>query len=270
VVLDRAIGLRARRVLGRSIALALVATVVIAATASAELAQKGDLFVNFNGGIKPVALPRSTPAPISVRIEGKVRVLSGATPPALREISMALNRAGRLDMTGLPVCHRGKIASLNSEEALAACGPSLVGSGGIVAQTYLPNQVPSPLRGNVLLFNGVSGGHPAILAHVYQKYPPVTYLIVFTIKHNGKGAFGTVIDGKIPPSANRNGYLTSIFLQFERRYTYRGVRRSYISANCAAPAGLNSGIFPFARVSMAFEDGRTLSSTLDRSCKVSG
>ncbi len=268
MVLDRALGRRARRVAARSIALALVATAVIAAVASAELAQKGDLFVNFNGGIKPVALPRSTPAPISVRIEGRVRVLPGGSPPALREISMALNRAGRLDFTGLPRCHRNEIDSVSSEEALAACGPSLVGSGGIVAQTYLPSQAPSPLRGNVLLFNGVVGGRPAILADVYQKSPPVTYLIVFTIKHNGSGAFGTVIDGKIPPTANRNGYLTSIFLQLERRFTYRGVRRSYISANCAAPAGLNGGVFPFARVSMAFEDGRTLSSTLIRSCKV--
>ncbi len=269
-MLDRPLALRARRVVGRAIALALVMTAVIAAIASAELAQKGDLFISFNGGIAPTALPRSTPAPISVRIEGRVRVLAGSAPPALRDITVALNRAGRVDMTGLPKCRRGEIETLTSEEALEVCGESLVGSGGVVAETYLPGQVASPLRGNVLLFNGVSGGRPAILGHVYEKSPPTTYLILFTIKHTAKGAFGTVIDGKIPPGSNRNGYLTSIFLQLERRYTYRGAKHSYISANCAAPAGLNGGIFPFAKVSMTFEDGRSLSSTLIRSCKVSG
>ena len=35
--------------------------------ASAELVAKGDLFVHFDGGISPNALPRDEKAPISVR-----------------------------------------------------------------------------------------------------------------------------------------------------------------------------------------------------------
>ena len=51
---------------------------------------------------------------------------------------------------------------------------------------------------------------------------------------------------------------------------YRGQRRSYLSATCDAPAGFPGATFPFAHASMTFADGRTLSSTLTRSCKVRG
>lgn len=275
---DRAI---AKGRLRRTSRLLLFAAVWIAAfgitSSSAELTQKGDLFVHFGGGIAPTALPRSSPAPISVRIEGRIRVLAGQSPPSLRQITIALNRAGRLDTVGLPVCHRGGIDSADPSEALAACGPSLVGSGGLVAKIAITNHEEAPaqaseesrVRGNILLFNGSSKGRPAIFAQVYQKSPPATYLIVFSVKRTA-GTYGTVISGEVPPSVIRHGYLESIFLQLERRYTYRGKPRSYLSANCGAPPGFTGAVFPFARASMRFDDDRTLSSTLVRSCKVRG
>ena len=111
-------------------------------------------------------------------------------------------------------------------------------------------------------------GRPAILGHLYQSFPaPITKIIVFSIRRTG-GAFGTVIAGTLPQSVNRNGYLRSIFLQLQRRYVFRGSPRAYLSARCAAPAGFPGALFPFARASMSFDDGRTLSSTLVRSCKV--
>jgi hypothetical protein len=79
-----------------------------------------------------------------------------------------------------------------------------------------------------------------------------------------------VITGTLPPSVNRNGYLESIFLQLGRRYVYRGRPRAYLSASCPAPSGFSAAIFPFARASISFDDGRTLSSTLIRTCRVRG
>jgi len=267
-VLDRALTAPASIRAGLALALAaLLLPVFGAGTAAAELTQKGNLFVHFDGGITPVALPRSTPAPISVRIEGRIRVPDEQEPPAVREIVIALNKGGRLDTTGLPVCRRSQIELAEPAEALSTCGSALVGSGGIVGRTELPGQERALVRADVLLFNTAIGARRAILAHVYQKQPPATYNIVFSIRHTG-GTFGTVITGRLPTTVNRSGYLESIFLQLERRYSYRGRQRSYLSAGCAAPAGISLAVFPFARASMSFDDGRTLSATMIRSCRV--
>lgn len=239
-------------------------------TAQAELVQRGNLFVHFDGGITPQKLPRHALAPIAVRIEGAVRVLGGEDPPALRRIRVALNRAGRLSTRGLPVCGRRRVELATSAEALAACGSTLVGSGGIVGRSTLPDQSPTTVRGDVLLFNSRAHGRPAILAHVYQVRPvPVVRTIVFEIRRT-RGTFGTVLTARIMPGIERNGYLTSIFLQLGRRYVTRGQERTYLGAACTAPPGFPGATFPFARASMAFRGGRTLSSILVRSCVVRG
>jgi hypothetical protein len=255
----------------RLLALLTALTLLLSATpASAELTQKGNLFVHFGGGIAPNALPRHSRASIAVRIEGTIRVIGGNAPPALRRIKIALNRAGHLDATGLPVCHKSEIDALSTSAALARCGPALVGGGGFTARTDFPDQANVTTPGEILLFNARINGRPAVLAHVYQTNPtPITRIIVFKITHSA-GAFGTVITGLLPPSINNNGYLKSIYLQLQRRYSYHGVSHAYLSAACAAPAGFSSAIFPFARASMSFDDGRTLSSVLTRSCRVRG
>lgn len=258
---------RSRRALLLTATIAVLYGLVVV-PALGELTQRGNLLVRFDGGIAPQALPRHALGPISVRIEGTVRTPEGGEPPALREIEIALNRAGRLSAVGLPACRRNRVETATPSEALAACGTSLVGSGGIVARTSLPDQAATTVRAEVLLFNAIVEGHAALLAHVYQAQPsPLTRVIIFAI-HRKPGAFGTVITGHLPSSLNRNGYLRSIFLQLERRYAFRNQRRSYISAACAAPDGFSTATFPFARASMTFDDGRTLSSTLVRSCRV--
>jgi hypothetical protein len=83
---------------------ALALALFLPAAASANLVQRGNLFVTFEGGISPSSLPRRALAPISVGIEGKIRGLSDASPPALRRIEIKLNRSGRLDTRDLPVC----------------------------------------------------------------------------------------------------------------------------------------------------------------------
>lgn len=251
----------------------MATVVLLLATSSlawAELSQKGDIFVHFGGGISPRTLPRHTLAPIAVRFEGTVHVPKSQEPPALSSIRIALNRGGHLDTKGLPVCRKGQISAVSASAALAACGGSFVGSGGIVARTRFPGQGPSTLRGAVTLFNGRDHGRPVILAQIYQASPvPLTNLITFQIQKT-RGIFGTVITGAMPPALQHNGYLTSIFLRLQRTYVFRGKRHAYMSASCPAPAGFSSALFPFAKASMTFDDGRVLSSTLTRTCRASG
>lgn len=248
-----------------------IAVALLGATASlarAELTQRGDLFVSFSGGIEPGALPRHARAPIAVRVAGRIRTLAGHHPPSLRRIRIAINRGGRLDTRGLPVCPAAKIDASSSRFALDVCGDALVGSGSFTARVAFPEQAAFPSRGRILAFNSTSHGHRTILAHVYGAKPaPISRLIVFHLR-SGHGAYGTVLTGELPDSMIHWGYLKRISLSLHRLFTYRGSVHSYLSAACDVPAGFRSATFHFAHASMTFEDGRTLSSTLIRSCRV--
>jgi hypothetical protein len=251
-----------------ALAIAIAVFAMGASLAQAELTAHGDLFVKFSGGIAPGALPRHSRAPISVSVAGTVRTLSGERPPALRQITIAINRGGKLDAHGLSVCRRQDIEPSSTAEAKRICGPALVGAGSYDAAVAFPEQSSFPLHGRILAFNAVVGGKRAILAHVYGASPaPITRIIVFHI-HESSGTYGTILSGSLPASLNHYGYLVRISLSLHRNFTYRGQRRSYLSAACDAPAGFPGATFPFAHASMTFADGRTLSSTLTRSCKV--
>jgi hypothetical protein len=240
---------------------------LVAASASAELTQKGDLFVRFDGGIAPKTLSRTHLTPIAVRFEGTIRSLSPRNPPTLRKIRIALNNGGKLSTKGLARCHRTQIREDTSAGALSACGSALVGGGGYTAKTTIENQPHKIAAGEILLFNSRRHGHAAILAHLYQTSPaPVSSFIIFDIRHHG-GRFGTVLSGKLENNLVRNVYLRTIYLNLHREYRYQGVERSYMSAGCRTPRGVSVAAYPFAKASMSFEDGRTLSSTMIRTCR---
>jgi hypothetical protein len=260
---------RSKTVVSAAIAAVALCLGVIS-LAHAELTERGELFVRFKGGIDPIALPRARPAPIAVSVAGTIRTLSGARPPSLRRIRIELNRGGVLDSRGLPVCHYRDLLAASPEEAMDTCGGALVGGGAYRARTAFPEQKTFPSEGKILAFNGLYEGHEAILAHIHGNDPgPMTRIIVFRI-HRTEGTFGTTLTGNLPDSLNHYGYVIGVHLELFRRYTFHGERRSYISAACAAPVGFRIATFPFARVSMKFADGRRLSSTLIRSCTVSG
>lgn len=251
----------------------MVAPLVVAAFVSfayANLVQRGDLFVTFDGGISPSALPRRVDAPIAVSVSGDVRTLSGALPPALRNITIELNRAGHLDTLGLPVCRISQIEASSTRAAMAACRQALVGGGSFSADVAFPEQPVISTRGRILAFNGKEGSHPVILANIYGTKPvSITRIMIFHL-HHAAGGYGTVFSGALPAEINHYGYVTHIKLTLHRTFTYRGLTHSYLSAACPAPASFSAAFFPFARASMVFADGRTLSSTLTRSCRVRG
>lgn len=254
-----------------AVVLAFVAALFfVVSLAGAELTEHGDLFVRFEGGISPSALPRERRAPIAVSVGGTIRTLSGERPPALRTIRIELNRGGRLDTHGLERCRYSQLVAASPARALQECRGALVGDGFYDAQTAFPEQGTFPSQGHILAFNAVYRGHTAILAHVFGVDPlPITRIIIFHVRR-AAGPFGTVIIGTLPAAVNRYGYLEGILLRLHRRFTVGGHRRSFLSAACAAPPGFPSALFPFARASMTFADGRILASTLTRSCRVSG
>jgi hypothetical protein len=246
-------------------ALLLVGAVSLA---SAEVIQKGNLRVAFDGQITPRKLPREGAAPVEVAVGTKISTANGKIPPQLTKISIAINRHGKLDSTGLPVCEVDDIQPATTEKALEACRESLVGEGSFSATVALSRQGAFPSAGKMFAFNGRYKGKPAILAHVYGTKPvPTSFTLPFVITKS-KGTFATTLTATLPQSDEN--VVTGIDLKLQRSFTYKGKQHSYASAGCPAPKGFPGATFPFAKASYAFAGGKKLTSTLTRSCGVRG
>lgn len=249
-------------------AVALLAAGVGAATA--EVAQKGNLRVSFAGKIAPHNLPRQGMAPVAVTLAGTIATTDGAPPPQLRTISLSINRNGQLDYEGLPRCNYHQIQPATTAEARTACRKSLVGGGAFSAHVVLPEQSPFPSNGKLLAFNGNLHGKPVIYAHIYGTEPlPQSYVLAFKLRRAG-GDYGTRLVAQLPRVAAEWGYVSGVSLTLQRSFSYRGQRRSYLSAGCPAPKGFPGATFAFAKAAFGFEDGRTVGSTLTRDCGVRG
>lgn len=249
----------------------LFAFLLAAAVAHGEIAQQGKLRVTVDGELSPKTLPRTEASPISVSVAGRISTTDGSVPPQLKELRIEINRHGRFDFRGLPLCQRAQIQPASSAQALAACRASLVGQGKFSADVVLSGQEPYPTRGRLLVFNGRLGGRPALLGQIYSSSPfDTSFVIPFMVSESRGGTYGTVLTAPISQSLGNWGRLTGIEMKLSRSYTFRGARRSYVSASCPAPEGFRRAPFPLARTKFVFQGGRALTSTLNRTCGVRG
>ncbi|HEY0319223.1 MAG TPA: hypothetical protein VGC49_13145 [Solirubrobacterales bacterium] len=239
-----------------------------AAVADGELSQSGNVRISFDGGFSPNSLPRDRPVPVTVRIEGSIATTDGSHPPPLKRLEIELNRAGRLQSRGLPICATPILQSTSTETALRRCRPALVGRGSFRADlSFEPSGVPA--KGTILAFNARHQGKSALLLHLYGTVPVrATLVLPLTISHPKNGQFGTLLAADVPKLAGGFGSITKIELKIGREYGYRGIRRGYVSASCAAPSGFTGASFAFARGDFAFAGGQTLRTTLTRDCRV--
>jgi hypothetical protein len=241
----------------------------LGALARAEVVQKGPIRVTFEGKLTPHTLPRTGSAPVRVSVGTQVASTNGTAPPQLRRISIAINRNGHFEPKGLPVCALREIQPSTTADALAACRSSLVGEGSFSASVLFSQQVPFPSAGKLYAFNSVLHGRPAILAHVYGTKPiPTSFTLLFELKPS-KGTFGTVLTASFPQVTGNAGSITGLQLNLGRSFSFHGKKRNYLSAGCPAPKGFPGATFPFAKATFAFA-GRTVSSTLTRSCGARG
>lgn len=248
-----------------ALALALMA---LAAGAGAEVAQEGNLRVSFEGGLSPQALPRQGKAPVAVTLGGRIATTDHSTPPQLRTISIAINRNGRLDTNGLPACRYHQIQPASTREAMLACRRSIVGAGEFRANVVLPEQSPFPSRGRVVAFHGVLHGRQVVFAHIFGTEPlPQSRVLAFELGRIG-GGYRTTLTAELPRVAADWGYVSGVELTLKRQFRSGGRARSYLSAGCPAPGDFSAVTFPLARASFGFEDGRVLTSTLIRTCRV--
>lgn len=251
--------------------LALLALGGVAAMAHAEITQKGTLRVAFSGELSPRKLPRHGGVPITVDVGGEISTTDGSLPPQLRTLRIELNRHGHLDTRGLPVCRVPAIHPASTAQALRACRSSLVGQGSFSVDAVLSGQEPYPAKGRLLVFNGVYGGRPALLGQIYSTHPFATsFVIPFAIEEQKHGQYGVALTAKLPRALASWGHVTGIEMHLARRYSYRGHSHSFIAAGCPAPPGFPGALFSLARTKFGFSGGAQLTSTLTRSCRVSG
>ena len=249
----------------------LSASALLVGGAGGETVRQGGLQVSFGGSVAPQVLPRTGATPVSVAIDGRIRELSGGPPPSLRRIAIEVNRLGVLDRGGLPVCPAGRLRAASTADALAACGPALVGEGRVGGVIVLPEQAPTTFGGRLVAFNGrLPDGGPAILAHLYTTRPaPLSFVLAFSLGR-GRGAYGTRLVANVPARTRRSAHITSFSLRLHRLFRASGESRSYLSAGCPAPTGFAGATFPLVRAGYSFVGEKTVSDTLVRTCRARG
>jgi hypothetical protein len=243
--------------------------IVLAGSAPGEVRQVGNLRVVLDGGFSPKRLPRDRLAPVKVNVEGRMFTTDGSQPPPLRVFEIALNRHGRLSAQGLPTCRAATLQSASNSGALAKCRGALVGHGSFHAMLAFGTETRIPADGPVLVFNSRQHGRPGLLLHFYITSPvEATLVLPLRIHHQPKGEFGFLLRTKVPKLGGDIGSITGINLTIGRSYSYRGEKRSYLLASCAAPEGFSGGPFPFLRGSFSFAGNQRIDTTLIRNCHV--
>lgn len=213
----------------------------------------GNICVADDGGISPEALPRHGRAPVTARLNAEISTRDGSHPPPFKSMDLKIDRTVSLDAEGLPVCHAGQITASTTATVKKVCGDAIVGSGEAEVEVAFPEQAPFRSTGPLVLFSGgVKGPVTTLLLHAYVNVPAPTAIVVkakITKIHEGR--FGMQIQAEVPRIAGGAGSVTMFDLHVGRRYTYKGKKKSFLSASCP------TGIW-VAKGQASFKDGTKL------------
>ncbi len=242
--------------------------------ATADKTSSGEVALGISGEIFPSKLPRSRPAPVSLRIGFTSEEPGTHTAPELTRIALEFARNVTLQAAGLPRCSPAKLYS-TAASARQSCAGSLVGRGSVVSEVTLSGQATATIDGHLLAFYGFAEGHPRILAQVTGEGAlPLTYVIPFQIE-KAHGAFRTSLvvrkmrrilgrcAGYRPNCFSQPytlkgvyGHISRFELTLKRRFTRAGGRESFVNADCPARGRqLSAG---FEGVSVNYDQGSRL------------
>ena len=259
---NRSRSLRRGRRHALALGLAAVALFVFVAGtgASADSTRLGELIVSIEGSLSPTKLPKKTPAPITLNVEGSVKDADGTRPSPLNTLALEFDKHGHIYTKGLPTCKPGQIESTQTSTAKKTCGKALVGTGKVTAEIELPEQAPFSASGPLLIFNGVpKGGKPVLVFHVYARVPAPTAFVTTGVIGKAHGKFGTSTLIQIPTIVAGYGSLTSFKAKIHKTWTYKHEKRSLLLASC--PSG-----HLYAHGEFNFVNGDSLSGNIVKSC----
>jgi hypothetical protein len=260
-------GRRAFRAL--AVAMVAVAVLVVAGNALAGIVkvriQAGNLLVVGEGGFLPSALPKNEDAPITIMGKGRISTVDGSLPPVLKTIDFEFDKHGSVQTEGLPKCTSAKLQTTTVPAARKRCPGAIVGTGFGRGVVKFPEQDPIPVSSPITIFNGPAiKGDPSVFAHFYTTVPaPVAFVIPIRIETIHNGRYGYRVNTEIPKIAGGAGIPLAGSIRIGRKWTYKGVKHSYINARC--PDGRLQAIGKFG-----FNDGTVLRGTFINPCKTRG
>ena len=262
---------RPQHILTAALLLAAVAALALLGLAKADTVSGDHVRIGFHARIHPTALPRSTPAPVSLHVAATVHPLDSRRPAPLQRLILQVNRHAHFSVRGLPGCPLRALRGTSTRQALANCRGALIGTGHFTSHIDIPEQAPFPAFGRALAFKTTRHGLPAVAIQVFGRTPASTTTVLSAaLSRSGPatGPFGPKLEIEMPRIGDDWGYVSSFALTFHRRFRYRGRRRSVVSANCPAPAGLDLVPFEAARGTFVLADDKTLTRALSGSCRV--
>lgn len=250
-----------RKTLLRANVMAVVAMLVLAASAVALRLETGNLVVTTDGGFTPTTLPKKKFAPIKLHGFGKIDTKDGTPPPILETVTILFDKHGKVETRGLPTCTPGKLAATTVPQARKLCPGAIIGKGVGKAVVVFPEQPPIPASSAITLFNArPKNGNPVVLAHAHLTVPaPSTFVVPIEVQKVNKGRYGFKTVAKIPKIAGGSGIPLYARLKIGREWKYKGKTLSYANASC--PDGRLQ-----AKGEFEFKDGTFLQGSVFKRC----
>ncbi len=241
---------------------AIVASPALAAPGPTVTGADGNT-QNLEGTISPKQLfaKTLTPGALRVHVETHTTTAANGVPSPATHVFLDFDKNAALFTKGLPTCDPSLVQNVSTELAEQACGKAKIGSGTATAllvsgpNVYTVDQV-------VTAFNGVpQGGKPTVILQTYGTTPLQTSLVLIgTVSNYGKEGYGPRLDLNVPLLAGGQGALVDFAVKIERKWTYKGQKRSFISAKCPKPKKLK------ARAIFTYRDGQELTATATQTC----
>ncbi len=247
----------------RSLSIAASAALAIAVFAASVAAAGTTTGSNGNSlsadaKITPTKLSKGTPTPASVEIDSKVSTASPITKAV-----MDFDKSGEYNPKGLPTCSDKKIGKKDRDTALMLCKKAVIGGGSATALVSFFGQAPQEVKVEIAAFNGPpKGGKPTVVFHAYAK-DPAELAVVFTgvVSKYKKEGYGTRLDIDFPTLFGGSGAIREFKLKVGTKFSYRGKKRSLITAKCPSNKKLKS------RIAFSYRDGDTLTVRSTQTCK---
>ncbi len=245
------------------------ATAVAVALAGVAVAAQSPLLNAADGNTQSIAVSfspqklsktKAEPVTLDVRTATSTTTNANGVPiPAVRAV-VDFAKGVRVFSKGYPTCDSALIQSTSTEAALEACKKAKIGGGEGTADLVVGTRV-FPVTTTITAFNGVpQGGRPVILLHTYSQSPIQTTLVLIgTVSNFDKEGFGPRLDVSIPLIAGGQGAITGFHVKIFKTFTYKGRKRSYVSAACATKKLKARGEF-------VFRDGESLTPALTQKC----
>jgi len=244
-------------------ALATTAIVASVALAGPVVTGKDGNTQSLAGSISPKKLSKSAFGPASLKISvatTSTTAANGVPSPAVHA-TLDFDKDIKLFTKGIPTCNPAQLQSTSTEVAKQLCGKAQVGGGTASALLPVGSQV-YPVNPVVTVFNGVpKGGKPVIILHTYSTTPVQTTLVLSgPVTNLNREGYGPRLDLEVPLLAGGTGALTGVSVKIDKKYSYKGKKRSLVSARCT------SGRFKY-RATFTYKDGEQLVPTSTQTCK---